>query len=76
MVKKQKSKHWAKYRFEIIRKAKGAQKFHWRLISCNGRIVCHSEKFYAEDSPRKTINNLITAIKTGQYKIVGDIIHE
>jgi uncharacterized protein YegP (UPF0339 family) len=71
-----KNKHWAKFRFEVIRKEKGKQKFFWRAVSCNGNTVCHAEMFVNENSPRKTIDSLIDAIKKGQYKIVEDLVHE
>jgi len=76
MVKKKNKKHWAKFRFEFVRRNKGAQKYHWRLIACNGKIVCHSEMFHAEHSSRKTVASIIDAIKKGQFKIIEEMQRE
>jgi len=72
----QRTKHPTKYRFEIVRKKKGKQKFYWRLIACNGRIVCHSETMHVFHAPLKTIKNLVGAIKKGEFKIVERLIGE
>jgi len=70
---KKRSKYKDKYRFEIVCNPKLKQKFHWRARSCNGQLVCHSEKMMRELSPIKTINSFISAIKKGQYRIEEDL---
>jgi uncharacterized protein YegP (UPF0339 family) len=63
-------KHWAKYKIEKIKNAKGGkQKYRWRIVSCNGRIVCDSETYKDKRGPEQTIKNLIRAIKEGQFKL-------
>jgi uncharacterized protein YegP (UPF0339 family) len=69
-----KNKHWAKIRFEIVRNPRAKQKYHWRAVACNGRIVCHSETYTAEAGPLKTIASFISAIKKGQFKIVEETV--
>ena len=71
-----KNKHWAKFRFEVIRKERGKQKFFWRVIACNGNTICHAEMYGNEASPRNTIDSLIDAIKNDQYKVVEELVHD
>ena len=73
MPKGKRGKHWAKFRFEVVRNPKGKQKFHWRAIACNGKIVCSSETMYAGGAPLKTIKSFIEGIKKGQFKIVKEV---
>ncbi len=73
MPKGKKGKHWAKFRFEVVKNPKTRQKYHWRAVACNGKIVCSSEKMCASLAPLKTINSFIDGIRKGQYKIVEDV---
>jgi len=73
MPKGQRSKHWARFRFEVVRNPKARQKYHWRAIACNGKIVCSSENMCAAGAPMKTINSFIAGIKAGQFKIVEEV---
>ena len=71
-----KNKKWAKYRIEVVRSSEGRQKYHWRTIACNGRIVNSSEKMCTINGPKKVIRNLVDAIKKGNFKIVEELVHE
>ena len=64
-----KNKHWAKIRFEIVRNPEPKQQYHWRIIACNGRVLCFSENYKAEAGALKTINSIISAIQKKQYRI-------
>ena len=68
-----KKKHWAKFRFEVVKNPKTKQKYHWRAIACNGKIICSSEKMYASIAPLKTIRSFVKGIQEGKYKIIADI---
>lgn len=69
MPKAKRKKHWAKFRFEIVRKSKGRQKYFWRLVACNGKVVCHSETMHIALAPIKTIASIIDAVQNGEFKI-------
>ena len=72
-----KNSHWAKYKFQIIKNAKGGkQKFRWRAVSCNGRIVCDSETYTSERGPAKTIESFIQAVKEGNFKVEETLLVE
>ena len=73
MKKGQKKKHWAKFRFEIVKNPKARQKYHWRAVACNGKIVCSSETMYASVAPLKTIKSFIKGIQEGKFKIVDKV---
>jgi uncharacterized protein YegP (UPF0339 family) len=79
-VKKKKNPrpcHWARYRFEVVKSPRaGKQKFHWRAVACNGRIVCDSEMYLAERGPRKTIENFIAAVKAGDFKVTEELVQD
>jgi len=62
------TKQRAKVIFEFFT-GKGKHKFHWRAKSSNGQIITSSEGMVSKSSPRKTVNNIIEAIKLNQYKI-------
>jgi len=70
-----KNDKWNKFRFEKIKNTKGGkQKFHWRAVACNGRIVCSSETYTSIKGPNKTIESFVKAIKKGQFKVVDEVI--
>ena len=69
MPKGKRKKHWAKFRFEIVKNPEVRQKYHWRAIACNGKIICASETMYAASAPLKTIQSFIKSIKNDQFKI-------
>jgi len=69
MPKGKRPKHWAKFRFEIVRKKTGRQKYFWRLIACNGKTVCVSETMHIALAPVKTIASVVSAIQNGEFKI-------
>jgi len=60
-----------KYTFRFF-KGRGVHKFRWQAVASNGRIVCSAEGFLQKSGPKKTVKNLIDAIKKGQYKIEED----
>lgn len=69
MPKKKKDK----YRFVFYRNHKGKQNFSWRVVACNGNIICSAEMYSNAANPKKTVKNLINAIKKGQFRIDDEI---
>jgi len=53
-------------------KGKGRHKFRWHIVASNGRVVCSAEGFLHRHGPKKTVANLIKAIKNGEFKQVDD----
>ena len=72
-AKKKITKYKERIRFEVVFNAKSRQRFHWRIRSCNGQIICHSENYRSEAGPIKTIKSFISAIKKGQFRIEDTI---
>jgi uncharacterized protein YegP (UPF0339 family) len=68
-IYKRRKKHFDRIHIQIIRNKARNQQFRWRIVSCNGNILCHSEHYNAKLGPEKTINSIITAILKGQYRI-------
>jgi uncharacterized protein YegP (UPF0339 family) len=62
------AKQRAKVIFEFFT-GRGKHKFHWRARSSNGQIIGHSEGMLHKASPKKTVANMIEAIKLGQYRV-------
>jgi len=63
-----KAKQRAKVIFEFHR-GKGRQKFYWKAVSCNGRVICHSENMGNKAAPVNTVKNMIESIHLHQYAI-------
>jgi len=59
-----------KFHFQLIEstRAKG-QKFRWRVVSKNGKIVCSSELYSNREGPKKVIDNLIEAVRLRQIEV-------
>ena len=67
-----------RYKFEFLhnKKTQHPQKFRWRAVSTNGRIVCHSEVFLHKLGPKATVRNLIRVIQLGQIKVIDKYMEE
>ena len=67
----------AKFTVQFFEKSKRHhQRFRWRIVACNGNVVCHSESFLHRTGPRKTVANLIKAIQLGNFKVMEEAIEE
>jgi uncharacterized protein YegP (UPF0339 family) len=47
-------------------KGKGKHPYRWRARSCNGKIICSGEGMINKGAPKKTVSNMIEAIKLNQ----------
>jgi uncharacterized protein YegP (UPF0339 family) len=64
----EKTKARKKYTIRFF-EGKGKHKFRWHVVAANGRIVCSSEGFLHKHGPKKTVFNLIDAVRLGQFTI-------
>jgi uncharacterized protein YegP (UPF0339 family) len=64
------SKPRIKYKFELIESTKAKkQKYRWRIMSCNGRIVASSELYAEKIGVTRVVNSLIEALERGSFSI-------
>ena len=56
------------YKFRFF-EGKGKHKFRWNVVALNGRIVCSAEGYLHKHGPKKTVTNLIEAIRKGQFAV-------